>query len=128
MPLANAVPKPTPRWVDKAKKRAEESRVMKDAFRAVSSRDGYCCRVCRRAVGAIGLLEAGHHHHLQYRSTGGRHDTDNLVLLCVRCHQAVHDAEIRLSGDANLRSPEGTLCGVVLERYSEGGWRKERVL
>lgn len=43
--------------------------------------------------------------------------------------QAVHDAEIRLSGDADARAHEsGVLCGVKLERYAEGGWRVERMV
>ena len=102
---------------------------MKAAFAQVTARDGRCCRVCKRRVGGVGMLEAGHHHHLQYRSKGGEHTTDNLVLLCVACHQAVHDAEIRLSGDADARAHEsGVLCGVKLERYAEGGWRVERMV
>lgn len=127
--LKTACPKPTRQWLNKATKKADEARQMKACFAAVTTRDGHACRVCKRRVGGMGLLEAGHHHHLAYRSRGGTHTTENVVLLCVQCHSAVHDAEIRLTGDADLRSPHtGALVGVVLERYSEGGWKKERVL
>jgi 5-methylcytosine-specific restriction endonuclease McrA len=29
-------------------------------------------------------------HHIQYRSQGGTHTADNLILLCQRHHQLVH--------------------------------------
>ena len=129
MGLSNAVPKPAPRWRTKQQARAAEAKQMKEAFRQVEARDGRACRVCKRRLQSIGVVDGWHHHHLQYRSRGGEHTTDNLVLLCPKCHTAVHDAEIRLSGDADLRSKHtGALCGVVLEQYSEAGWRKERVL
>lgn len=123
------VPKPAPRWLEKAKRRADEARAMKACYAAVDARDGRCCRVCRKRVGGIGLLEAAHHHHLIYRSRGGTHETATVLTLCVACHQAVHDAKIRLTGNADERSPHtGALCGVRLERYTEGGWKVERMV
>ena len=122
------VPKPAPRWIEKAQRRAEEARQMREVYAQVNARDGHCCRICRRKVGGVGMLEAGHHHHLQYRSKGGTHTSANVILLCRGHHQAVHDAAIRLSGDADLRSAEtGTLCGVRLEVWDDG-WRVTRML
>jgi 5-methylcytosine-specific restriction endonuclease McrA len=129
MALSNACPKPAPRWIDKAKRRAEEAKQMKACYAAVDLRDGKQCRVCQARVGGLGQLEAAHHHHLQYRSKGGGHDPDNVLTLCVRCHTALHNSEIALSGDANARAAEtGRLCGVKLERYTAAGWRVERWL
>jgi RNA-directed DNA polymerase len=45
------------------------------------------CLVC----GQLLTLEAGWHmHHLLWRSHGGGHDADNLVLLHPNCHRQVH--------------------------------------
>ena len=45
------------------------------------------CLVCGQPL----TLEAGWHmHHLLWRSHGGGHDTDNLVLLHPNCHRQVH--------------------------------------
>lgn len=121
--LAN--PKPEPRWKAKARRVADEAKALKACYAAVDKRDVRCCRVCRKRVGGIGMLDAAHHHHLVYRSKGGQHDTANVVTLCVKCHQAVHDGMLRLSGDADLRSPIGVLCGVVVERATDAGWTVE---
>lgn len=123
------VPKPAPRWLDKAKKKAEEAKAIKACYAAVDARDGKQCRVCQARVGGVGLLDRTHHHHLVYRSRGGQHDPSNLVSLCPPCHTALHNGEIALSGDANARAAEtGRLCGVKLERYTDAGWRVERWL
>lgn len=124
----NPCPKPSPRWMEKAKQRAEEARTLKQVYAQVDRRDGPRCRVCGARVGGVGLLERRHHHHLTYRSRGGEHTTANTLSTCVRCHQAVHDAEIRLSGDADLRDTDGKFCGVTLERYTEAGWKTERMI
>lgn len=127
MPLSTAVPKPSPRWVAKAQKRAEEAKQIKATYAAVDRRDGPSCRVCGARVGGLGTLHARHHHHLVYRSKGGAHETANTLSLCCRCHTAVHAAEIRLSGDADARLAEsGRLGGVKVERWTEGGWSVER--
>ena len=126
MALSNAAPKPAPRWVEKAKRKADEAKAIKECYAAVDQRDGRQCRVCQARVGGVGLLDATHHHHLQYRSKGGEHSTDNVITLCVRCHTALHAGEIALSGDANARAAEsGRLCGVKLERAVDGAWRVE---
>lgn len=120
-----AIPKPEPRWKAKARQVAENTRVLKAAYAEVDKRDGHCCRVCHKRVGGIGMLYAAHHHHLIYRSRGGADETQNIVTLCVRCHQAQHDGEMRLSGDADLRNSVGVLSGVKLERATDAGWAPE---
>ena len=100
---------------------------MRACYAAVDRRDGPACRVCGARVGGLGTLDARHHHHLVYRSKGGAHETGNCLSLCVQCHAAVHNAEIRLSGDADARLAEsGRLGGVRLERWTESGWKVER--
>jgi 5-methylcytosine-specific restriction endonuclease McrA len=127
--LSNAAPKPPARWIDKAKRKAAEAKAIKECYAQVDQRDGRQCRVCQARVGGVGLLGAAHHHHLVYRSKGGQHEPSNTLLLCVKCHHALHNGEIALSGDANARQAEsGRLCGVKLERYTDAGWRVERWL
>lgn len=120
-----AIPKPTPRWKEKAKKLAEDAKAQKECYAHVDRRDGHCCRVCHARVGGVGMLQAVHHHHLVYRSRGGDHETANVVSLCVKCHSAVHNGEIRLSGNADERNHIGLLSGVKLERAAESGWVPE---
>ena len=117
-----ALPKPEPRWKAKAKQVAENTRILRTAYALTDKRDGHCCRVCHKRVGGIGMLYAAHHHHIEYRSRGGANDTSNLVTLCVRCHSAVHDGELRISGDADARDLVGVLCGLVLELAADGVW------
>ena len=38
-----------------------------------------------------------HAHHIVFRSQGGGDGEDNLIVLCARCHQLVHDERIRVS-------------------------------
>lgn len=120
-----AIPKPTPRWKDKVKKLSDDKKAERECYAQVDRRDSHCCRVCRARVGGVGMLQAVHHHHLVYRSRGGAHDTKNVLSLCVKCHSAVHNGEIRLSGDADARSHIGVLNGVKLERGDEAGWKVE---
>jgi 5-methylcytosine-specific restriction endonuclease McrA len=49
----------------------------------VLSRDGWRCQSC----GTISNLEI---HHQQFRSRGGGDSEQNLITLCVACHQAIH--------------------------------------
>ena len=45
--------------------------------------DSYKCRLCS----SINNL---HIHHVKYRSEGGKHTSDNLITLCLECHEKVH--------------------------------------
>lgn len=130
MALSTACPKPKPRWMVKEEKQAADRTLERQCYAAVDRRDEHCCRVCGKRVGGIGILAAVHHHHLVYRSKGGEHSTKNVLSLCVKCHHAQHNGEIRLSGDADARSQTGTLNGVMLERPAEtlSGWKTERWL
>ena len=53
--------------------------------RAVLERDEYQCQLC----GTTGdnRLQL---HHVVFRSHGGRHDAENLVTVCARCHEDIH--------------------------------------
>lgn len=106
----------------KLKRRSLAKQQQREAYAAVTARDGHSCRVCRRWTNpaAIDPLERGEHHHLRYRSLGGEDTTDNLVLLCASCHREEHKHAIRLSGHADRR------MGVKLERLADDGWRVER--
>lgn len=116
--------KPEPRWKAKRALAAIEAKLQRDCYLAVDRRDGPRCRVCKAHVGGLGTLKARHHHHLIYRSKGGAHEQQSVLSLCVACHDAIHRlAVLRLTGDANLRSPHtGALCGVKIERVTESGW------
>jgi 5-methylcytosine-specific restriction endonuclease McrA len=105
----------------KARKTAEEAE-RRRVYRAVTARDGGCCRLCKRRTdpNATSLLAKGHHHHVQYRSKGGQDTTDNLLLLCAACHDGVHRGRIRLSGDADAAR------GIFLEVATDAGFMPER--
>lgn len=114
----------------KQEARAEDIRQMKACYKAVDARDGGRCRVCRTRgnPNAMTLLERLHHHHLVYRSRGGQHETDSVLLLCGDCHEAIHvTATLRLEGDADARDVvTGRLAGVQVSRYTEAGWQVEK--
>ena len=97
-------------------RRAQERRAQAGCYKDVDLRDRRACRLC-------GAFAAGHHHHhLRYRSLGGRHTPANVLLLCARCHRDVHAARVRLSGDADARDDAGRLAGVTVERPGPDGW------
>jgi 5-methylcytosine-specific restriction endonuclease McrA len=55
------------------------------------------CRCCGRQT----QLE---HHHIQERSLLGADSTENIVLLCRRCHTAIQQNKLEIIGtDANRR-------------------------
>ena len=49
----------------------------------VLRRDGWRCQLC----GTMASLEV---HHKQFRSHSGHDSEENLITLCVGCHQEVH--------------------------------------
>jgi 5-methylcytosine-specific restriction endonuclease McrA len=51
--------------------------------RYIRQRDGEQCRYC-------GTSATLHVHHVRYRSEGGGHEEENLLTLCLRCHDRVH--------------------------------------
>jgi len=62
------------------------------AYAAVDARDGHCCRICRQ------WTRTAHHHHIVYRSRGGKDSVDNLIRICPDCHRAIHAGIIEVSG------------------------------
>jgi len=49
----------------------------------VIERDKGFCQGCGR-LGA-------HLHHIKFRSSGGKHEINNLVTLCAECHDKAHN-------------------------------------
>lgn len=69
--------------------------VVADSVRdEVRSRDKNACRLCERtekALTGVGLLPL-HIHHIIYRSESDcTHTPDNLITLCMTCHDLVHE-------------------------------------
>ena len=128
MPLSTACPKPSPRWVAKAQKRAEEAKQIKATYAAVDRRDGPSCRVCGARVGGLGMITKRIHHHIRFRSLGGKHITSNVLSICPRCDDLLHrEGRLMLSGNADLVDERGRFCGVTVERLTESGWQKAGV-
>ena len=81
-------PKPVAKITEARQKERDRHREWTAAKKAVTARDKGLCRCC----GKPGV----HVHHLIYRSHGGTKSIDNLVLLCVACHQDIHAKLIRV--------------------------------
>ena len=98
---------------------------------AVLARDR-CCVGCgaRAALSQI--------HHITWLSQGGRHDIDNLVLVCFDCHFHIHhhdwkvvrdeDRRYRLARPDKLTSAPGTSFGEEPRDQASppSGWVKDR--
>lgn len=114
----------------KKARRAAEALAIRECYRLVDLRDQHTCRVCgkRCSPHAVGLLEHAHRHHLEYRSLGGMHVSENVATLCQLCHDAIHvKGVLRLSGDANQKDPiTRRLNGIKVERITEHGWTTEK--
>lgn len=67
---------------DRARRRNSSKAEYARVCQLVDARDGGLCRHC----GRVGQ----HHHHLTFRSQGGTHTTQNLILVCVKCHDDIH--------------------------------------
>jgi 5-methylcytosine-specific restriction endonuclease McrA len=91
------------RFRDRTRKARDREAEKREVYDAVNRRDRYRCRVCGKHADprALGLLEQGHHHHVIYRSRGGRHRSWNVVLLCGGCHAEVHAKRLFLSGNTD---------------------------
>lgn len=104
----------------KAWQKRMDGLLLKLAVSLVDVRDGHRCRICNDYEGAD-----IQHHHIVYRSRGGKHTTANLISLCATCHLVlVHGGHFKLSGDADARDRFGRLCGVTAERVT-GEWKGE---
>lgn len=64
--------------------------------RWIHKRFGFECQQCGRKFftesksGVLFPVFGGEVHHIVPLQYGGKHEWDNLTLLCVRCHKAVH--------------------------------------
>ena len=93
-----------------------EARQRAEVYRAVDLRDRGACRVC----GVVS--RTAHHHHIVYRSLGGKDTPENVLLVCPRCHDDIHAALIRVTGNAECRDASGLLAGLTIVRRPPGGW------
>ena len=115
-------PKPSPRWIEKAQRKADEAKAIKDCYREVDRRDGSRCRICERRVCGVSMDTKRIHHHLVYRSAGGDHLPANVLSICPRCDDLIHrEGKLRVTGDANKRNSEGRFCGVRVQRWVGDG-------
>ena len=96
--LAN--PKPKRSRLKKLRLMGTRLQILRRAKRMVWQREDFQCQCCRRRVfRCVTVMEAqGHVHHWKYRSLGGLDSIDNLILLCLRCHERVHAGELDVKG------------------------------
>ncbi|WP_173611626.1 HNH endonuclease [Brevibacillus sp. M2.1A] len=81
----NAAPKPDHKR--RAPKRKEQGRIKPQTYAKVFERDNGQCILCARGDS----LQC--HHHV-YRSQLGKGTEDNLVMLCVSCHELAHSSKV----------------------------------
>lgn len=113
--------------IPKPKRRRKPKVSLTAVYHEVDARDHGYCRVCQTYTRPDAILapDGRHHHHLTYRSRGGTHTVNNLLTLCRRCHQRVHDGWIKLDGDASARDERGRGC-VRLQHFTDAGWQVDR--
>jgi|GEM_PF-7123355 len=109
----------------KKQQRAQEAEQMRQTYRYVDRREGMRCRTTRVRVDpqAIASTAKGHHHHVTYRSQGGQHTPDNVILVSAWVHEQIHLGKLRVTGDAEQRDEMGRLNGLTVERLTESGWQ-----
>jgi 5-methylcytosine-specific restriction endonuclease McrA len=64
----------------------------RELHRRILERDGWRCQVC----GSMQNLQV---HHLKLRSRSGSDEEQNLITLCVQCHERMHRKPRRRSFD-----------------------------
>lgn len=81
---------------------------------AVLRRDGWKCRVCKSRK----TLSC---HHVVYRSHGGDDADWNLLVLCARCHEALHNRHLvilpTIEGEATVNANKDVRFLFI------GGWK-----
>jgi 5-methylcytosine-specific restriction endonuclease McrA len=60
-----------------------DSEGYRELHRRVLERDGWRCQVC-------GNMQNLQVHHLKFRSHSGGDEEQNLITLCVECHERAH--------------------------------------
>lgn len=95
--------KPTSRAEAKAERNNTRRRHQRAVYGLVTARDGRKCRACKRSIdaGATDMLRKAHHHHVVFRSAGGKDETGNLMLACGICHSNIHAHRLTVSGNAD---------------------------
>jgi len=86
-----ALPKPTPRVVDRIAVKRDLAQQERTCRRHVRRREDGRCRACGR--------RPQHMHHLERRSRGGKWRPENVVHTCVACHQFAHAALLHFAGN-----------------------------
>lgn len=79
--MAFGFPKSRPRALDKADAARAKDANWRNVCKAVTARDK-TCRVCAG--------RGNHHHHIVYRSHGGKDVESNVILTCTDCHKGIH--------------------------------------
>ena len=109
-----AVPKPTPRKVERQRKRREEATWVKAIREQVVERD-QGCRACQGMGTAPDITLPLQMHELVYRShTRGRPieervNTRVCVLLCARCHRDLHKKRLAVHIEDEMTGADGAL-------------------
>jgi hypothetical protein len=65
-------------------------------------------------------------HHIQHWTRGGRTDLDNLITLCSRHHNAVHELGWTMGGDANVRVSFTSPTGQEMASVPSPTWRRRK--
>lgn len=90
----------------------------------VLGRDGYACQLCKKSQGLL------HVHHVVWRSKRGEDVPENLVTLCIGCHEKVHqedevDAQVKeLFAGLKKRYVHPTLVNTIMPGFYE--WLSKR--
>lgn len=58
----------------------------------VLTRDNYTCQQCKGKLKDV-RVEV---HHIIFRSNGGSDEQENLITLCIKCHDNVHNGSVKL--------------------------------
>lgn len=86
-------------------------------YKLVPERSGGVCEYCHMA-------EATQIHHRKYRSRGGKHRAQNLIHLCLRCHNLAHSAAppygLALHGWEDEGTPYRDIGGVLFHFTADG--------
>lgn len=84
----------------------------------VHKRDNHKCRCCKGRK----LISA---HHILFRSHGGDDTLENLISLCVDCHNAVHQRELLLTqvDEDGVVVTKGINANQAVQFVSIRGWR-----
>lgn len=82
----------------------------KEVSRAVYQRDDWHCRHCNCSSSLTP-------HHVVFQSAGGSDTLDNLLTLCIKCHNDVHEG--RLIVWVKMKTPKN----LVVRFLRQEGWK-----